>query len=469
MNDIEPSLISAKLRSILAAVREDLRPELATPQARLRAELIDLLLTRLAVETDADGAGGAYQAKLQQLLDAAAPAPAASEALRARALSDRLLAADLGDPVQRVQTAQLVAAVAALECKRRAEVEERVVAAARAQPGGKRSSNELAIAPAALTAYLRQRFPDDASIAADTLTTVPGGRSKGTIVVELSGAAGPRSIVLRRDFDASVTGTSVSYEYPIVRAAWRGGLPVPEPLWLEDDPAAIGGRFIAFSRVPGRAMGTLFASDATPAFVREFAAALARLHALDIDQAGLADQLYWGREAHPVRAMLASFRQRYRANVPATPLMDAAFAWLDLQIDGIGVERALVHGDAGLHNTMGDGERLTALLDWEFAHAGDPAEDLTYCKYLVERILPWDEFMAAYLAHGGRPVSEQRMRFFTVWRTLHLAILTGGAQTLFESGGDQDLRIAGIGYTTFPRQLRDLAANLAAYTGEVQP
>ena len=82
----------------------------------------------------------------------------------------------------------------------------------------------------------------------------------------------------------------------------------------------------------------------------------------------------------------------------------------------------------------------------------------------MERILPWDEFMAAYVAAGGQPISEQRMRFFTIWRTLHLSILTGFARAVFERGQDRDLRVATIGFNTFPKQLRDLAKDLAAYT-----
>lgn len=455
---MDNKLLSAKLRSVVSALRDDLKPELGSAQAKLRAELIDMLLTRLAVEIELDAESDAHERALAGLLAQVAPAG------DARAFSDELVATDLGDAGKRREIADLVAAVAGSERTWRSAVEEQVVAVQNAKPAGPRSSAELMVPLDTFTGYLKKRFPDDKSIAAVKLTTVPGGRSKGTILAEISGDAGPRSIVLRKDFGVNVAGASVTYEYPIIQAAWECGLPVPEPLWLEDDPEAIGGRFIAFARVPGRAMGTLFAGDATPAFLREFAGALARLHSLDIDATGLADKLSLGRDAHPVRTMIDQFRERYRKNVPPTPLMDAAFAWLDLQLDAIGNERALVHGDAGLHNTMGEGDRMTALLDWELAHAGDPAEDLAYCKYLVQRLMPWDEFMAAYRDAGAPAISDERIRFFTVWRTLYLSILTGGTRTLFESGGDQDLRIAGIGYTTFPRQLRDLAADLAAFT-----
>ena len=424
-------LLGAKLRAILLAFREELKPELSSPNAKLRGELVDMMLTRLAVEADGGDGGAGF---------------------------DR-------DQVAALAPLAAVPVVAAAERDRRVALEDQVAAMARSLPATRSSAGELAVPPDTFTTYLRARFPNDPDIRAESVNIVPGGRSKATILVDYASGEGPRQIVVRKDFELRVTGTSVVYEYPVVRAAFEAGLNVPEPLWLEEDPAPVGGPFIAFRRVAGKAMGTLFSSDATPAFVREFAGALARLHRLDVDAAGIGDHLRYGREASPVAAMLADFHARYRRDLTPNPLMNAAFAWLDSQLGEIGTARALVHGDAGLHNTLGEGDRLTALLDWEFSHAGDPAEDLTYCKYLVERILPWDEFMAAYEAAGGERISEARMRFFTIWRTLHLSILTGAAGEAFARGADRDLRLAAIGFNTFPKQLKDLAVDLAAATG----
>ncbi|WP_191627528.1 phosphotransferase family protein [Pseudomonas fluorescens] len=454
------NLLATKLRSVVSALRDDLKPELHSAQAKLRAELIDMLLMRLSVEIELQEANDIHERHVSELLVAATGNSQAT----ARAFSDELLFTNLSNEFTRQRVSKVVKSLAELERQWRSRVEAKLTEATRGTVGAKTSGGELVIDPLAFADYLRKRAPENTSITSVKLTTVPGGRSKATILADIEAPSGPRSIVLRKDFGISVAGASVAYEYPIIKAVWEAGLPVPQPLWLESDPEVIGGQFIAFSRVAGKAMGTLFTSDASPAFLREFAAVLARLHAVDIDATGLADKLNLGRDRHPVKTLVMQFRERYRITVPPTPLMDAAFAWLDLQLESIGNERALVHGDAALHNTMGDGDRMTALLDWELAHAGDPAEDLAYCKYLVERLMPWDDFMAAYYAAGGKRVCEARIRFFTIWRTLYLAVLTGGTQTLFESGGDQDLRIAGIGYTTFPRQLRDLATDLASYT-----
>jgi aminoglycoside phosphotransferase (APT) family kinase protein len=43
----------------------------------------------------------------------------------------------------------------------------------------------------------------------------------------------------------------------------------------------------------------------------------------------------------------------------------------------------IVHGDFGPQNLLVDGGRVSALLDWELAHRGDPIEDLAWAEWIV--------------------------------------------------------------------------------------
>ena len=91
--------------------------------------------------------------------------------------------------------------------------------------------------------------------------------------------------------------------------------------------------------------------------------------------------------------------------------LEALFAWLDSHLPpDQGIAPTLVHGDYGFHNLIMDEGEVTAILDWEFAHMGDPAEDVNYCRQFIERYVPFDYFLARYLAHGGRPYDEARDR-----------------------------------------------------------
>ncbi|MDT0345474.1 phosphotransferase family protein [Streptomyces litchfieldiae] len=63
----------------------------------------------------------------------------------------------------------------------------------------------------------------------------------------------------------------------------------------------------------------------------------------------------------------------------------------------------LVHGDFGPNNVLLDPGtfEVTAVVDWEFAHLGDPVEDLAWCEWIVRMYHPEHReslrhFFAAY-------------------------------------------------------------------------
>lgn len=58
-------------------------------------------------------------------------------------------------------------------------------------------------------------------------------------------------------------------------------------------------------------------------------------------------------------------------------------------------ERALIHGDFGSNNVLTDGQRITAVLDWENAKYGDPLYDVATAYFWS----PWLECMAAQAAY----------------------------------------------------------------------
>ena len=64
--------------------------------------------------------------------------------------------------------------------------------------------------------------------------------------------------------------------------------------------------------------------------------------------------------------------------------------------------QVLVHGDYGPNNLLLDPRagRVTAILDWEWARAGDPVDDLAWCEWIVRTHHP---------AHAAALASETRL------------------------------------------------------------
>jgi aminoglycoside phosphotransferase (APT) family kinase protein len=144
---------------------------------------------------------------------------------------------------------------------------------------------------------------------------------------------------------------------------------------------------------------------------------LAGVHGQELIEAGLA------------RAVLRACGQML-ARIHA---IDPAAAGLD------GAGGVLAHGDYGPNNVLLDsrGTAVTAVLDWEWVHRGERAEDLAWCEWIIRMHHPADvaalpELWAGY---GWRPAWEQRQEAMTAQCQALLALCerwepggTGAAQ-----------------------------------------
>jgi aminoglycoside phosphotransferase len=100
---------------------------------------------------------------------------------------------------------------------------------------------------------------------------------------------------------------------------------------------------------------------------------------------------------------------------------------LDLGPLGLGehtVGQVLVHGDFGPNNVLIDPEdfAVTALLDWEFAHLGDPIQDLAWCEWIVRTHHPdhADALNDFFDAYGGRVPDWPQRQATMIARCLEL-------------------------------------------------
>ena len=74
----------------------------------------------------------------------------------------------------------------------------------------------------------------------------------------------------------------------------------------------------------------------------------------------------------------------------------------------------LVHGDYGPNNILLDPDTLavTAVLDWAWAHPGDPLEDRAWCEWIVRsyHVEHVDALEGFFTAYGSRPAWPVRHR-----------------------------------------------------------
>jgi aminoglycoside phosphotransferase (APT) family kinase protein len=77
-----------------------------------------------------------------------------------------------------------------------------------------------------------------------------------------------------------------------------------------------------------------------------------------------------------------------------------------------GAGEVLIHGDYGPQNVLLDpaAMEVTAILDWEWAHTGDPVEDLAWCEWIIRMHHPSEAGLLGVFfdAYGGHAAKSSR-------------------------------------------------------------
>ena len=209
-----------------------------------------------------------------------------------------------------------------------------------------------------------------------------------------------------------------------------------------------------------------FADATDPAALgADFMAQLAALHRIDPASTGL-DELGDPAEA-PSDVIRARIAQLQADNLAATPdpVLQLALLWLADNVPPDRGRAVVIHGDAGPGNFLHADNRVTALLDWEFVHLGDPMEDLAQIRVrsMIQPFVPIREAFAAYEAAGGARVDLDRVRFHRLY--FQLGFVVGGHAALYgESGVKTAMLGASMMYHTL--HMRVIVQSLAELTGQ---
>jgi aminoglycoside phosphotransferase (APT) family kinase protein len=258
-----------------------------------------------------------------------------------------------------------------------------------------------------------------------------GGASQDlwSMVVQ-TGASDEVRVVLRRapaERGRSDLAIPIALEAELIAAAHAAGVPSPRVLQVLRPEDELGEGFF-MQHIDGEALGqrivrdTAFAS-VRPHLARQCGEILARIHALPrpaalpVQQAG---------------DIIDALERQHRAEDWPRPVFELAFRWLK-QNTPPPAPAAVVHGDFRTGNLLIGADGVSAVLDWELAHAGDPLEDLGWICVNSWRFGAIDkpvggfgqreDLYAAYEAANGTPVDRKRAHFWEVLGTLRWGII----------------------------------------------
>ncbi len=245
-------------------------------------------------------------------------------------------------------------------------------------------------------------------------------------------------------------------EYETMKALEGSGARAPRAYEASDDASILGAPFFLCERVSGNAPVPWAGRDSRSmddarraALAGDFIDALASLHRFDWRKTKLAG---WGKDVTAGNAaarQIAEWREKHRRwALRPHPMAHRAFAWLEANLP-VASRVSIVHGDYRLGNFLEQDGRITAILDWELVHLGDPVEDLGWAflpQYrggtgLVCGLASEQDFLARYEEQAGFSVDRKALQFYLVFSLLKLALTHMAAARCFENGEFNDMRM----------------------------
>jgi aminoglycoside phosphotransferase (APT) family kinase protein len=263
-----------------------------------------------------------------------------------------------------------------------------------------KSSRDLEQTRAGLEAWLAGKLPGGPAPAVTELTAPPTGQSSETLFFTAAWHEGSvrraRRLVARvapRPVDMPVFPSyQMEREFRVIRLVGElTGVPVPEAVWVEPDPAALGTPFYIMSRVDGdvpddimySSEGWLFeASRVEQRRVQEATvSALAALHAVPDPERNFAFLAYPQAGKDALGRHVAHARAWYDYAVSLggrCPLIERGFRHLAENRPADPGETVLSWGDARVNNVIYRDFAPAALLDWEMAGLGPREIDIAW-------------------------------------------------------------------------------------------
>jgi aminoglycoside phosphotransferase (APT) family kinase protein len=166
--------------------------------------------------------------------------------------------------------------------------------------------------------------------------------------------------------------------------------------------------------------------------------ALARIHAIEVP-----DTLRQVLHSVSPEALVRETWDAYIALETPEPMIDFTAQWLLRNVPPQS-DSALVHGDFRNGNLMVSREGITAVLDWELCHLGDPMRDLGWLCVnswrFGRRDLPVggfgtvDDLVAGYEVESGGCVDRGALHFWEVFGSFWWSVTTLGMAQTWRTG-----------------------------------
>ncbi|MEM8706574.1 MAG: phosphotransferase family protein [Actinomycetota bacterium] len=230
---------------------------------------------------------------------------------------------------------------------------------------------------APLTQVLERSAYVDASVTVTGMASV--GANRATLLVDVDHAGNVIEAVAQI---GSIQGIiRARDEGALLQLAAAAGCPVPRVLAVDDTFRSDDADVLITTRLPGlsiprQILRSLLDDAAGDALAEQCGDALARLHTIAADAVPESVPRLDPADAH------RDYVGWLTTTLDQLPTHHPAIRWglnqLRREPPSVPDRHTLVHADFRNGNMLVDEGRLTAMIDWELAHVGDPMEDLAW-------------------------------------------------------------------------------------------
>jgi aminoglycoside phosphotransferase (APT) family kinase protein len=315
------------------------------------------------------------------------------------------------------------------------------------------------------------------------LARLSGGASRETWAFDMLEANGAsRRLILRRDPPSAARTGGMPMEAALFGVAEKAGVPVPRLLLSGDaNPDVLETGFLIMDRIEGETLARRILRDepyahARTVLVEQMGEALAKLHRVDPDE--IAKQFDASSATKLERIdTIGKYREMLDGFGYWSPTFEMAFRWLDDHRPEPSGE-VVLHGDFRLGNVIVDTAGLAAVLDWELARLGDPAEDLGWLCVRCWRfggpkpvagVGDYETLLRAYEKAGGVAIPLETLQWWEMVGTLTWGIMCLTQVSAHLAGTIRSVELAAIGRRVAEQEhdLLDLMNVLRAKRPEV--
>lgn len=202
-------------------------------------------------------------------------------------------------------------------------------------------------------------------------------------------------------------------EARLLQVLEKHGIPVPHVYGFCPDPKGI-----LMERSPGRAEFHHIADESErESLAREFMGILARTHGIPVEEFEAIGMIRPRTPEEQALNIVSAFEAEYRSTIrEPVPLLEFTLRWLRRNIPPQMGRTVLVQGDTGPGQFLFHEGKVTAVIDWEFAHLGHPMCDLAMIRGrdLCYPFGDLRERFRLYSELSGEPLDMRALRYYSV-------------------------------------------------------